>query len=59
MNKDFVGVGCSREGAVSVTQQFNSGRYLIGGCIQVRQGNVEQIVLQRVYPCRNGQFHGL
>lgn len=33
--------------------------YLIGGCIQVGQGNIEQIVLQSVDPCRNGQLQGL
>lgn len=33
--------------------------HLIGGSIQVGQGDIEQIVLQRVDPCRDGQLHGL
>lgn len=32
--------------------------YLVGGCIQVGEGDVQQVVLQRVDPRGDGQLQG-
>lgn len=49
----------ARPGPAGCEDREECPRYLVGGCVEIGQRHVEQVVLKSVYPGRDGKLDGL